>query len=191
MIAGTLGAQESEINDFAITNTGCGQRRALLAIDWHISFTLKQSPATSALGSSENQIAKSAVAALSNPAFEIQVLVVAGVALEVDVESFTTEDATRDEPSEPTTTTKSSSTTLLVVVGVVLWAVATAVVFKGYFAPKSKKNTSGSQSLPTTNNVRQVSANGNGAEVHGPWVEMMEIRQAAETGAGQASIEQI
>jgi hypothetical protein len=190
-VAGTLGVPESDINAFSISNTGCAvaQRRALLAVDWHVDFTLKQATSTSALGSSEGKIAKSVKKALSDPAFEAQVLVVVGIAFDVDTESFVVEDATR-ELDDDSKATKGDSSMALIVVGVVVWALVVGAAFKSYLAPKPRESTSAPPILPTTNAIRQVSTSSNGAEVKGPWVEMTKNRLAPVegAGAGEASI---
>ena len=179
-IAETLGVPESDINDFSISNTGCAvaQRRALLAVDWNIGFTIKQATSISALGSSEGKIAKSVKAALSDPAFEAQVLVVVGIAFDVDTESFVIVEATR-ELDDDSKTTKGDSSMALIVVGVVVWAFVIGAALKSYLAPKPKESTSAPPILPTTNSIRQVSTNGNGAEVKGPWVEMTGIHEVS------------
>ena len=190
-IAGTLGVSESDINDFFISNTGCAvaQRRALLEIDWHIYFTLKQATSTSALGSSKEEIANSAQAALSDPVFEAQVLLVVGIAFDVDTESFVVEDATR-ELDDDSKATKGDSSMALIVVAVLVWALAVGAALKSYLAPRPKESTSAPPVLPTTNATRQVSTSSNGTKFKGPWVEMAKSRLAPveSAGAGEASI---
>ena len=192
MIAEILDAQESEVNDFSIALTGCSQRRALLATDWHVSFSLKQAAATSPFGSSEIKIEKRAVAALSDPAFEAQVFAVLGFVLDVDSGSFVTDNITRDLGGK-SNSTKADTSVPLIVVGVIIWMVVVAAAVQSFYFPASKlKEGSPSPSpiLPTNSGVRDDTASTKGPEVLGPWVEMTkaQTRQDSTENAVSDSI---
>ena len=165
LIAAFLQEDVSAFRGFDITTGACfGQRRSLLNVNWITVFTLVQTTGTSPLGSSVSAISATIVDTLSSNSFESSVATVVGVPLIIDPDSFVTEDATAHTANEEPTIATASANSALLVVGIVIWAMVSAVVVEHFFCKKKTETKTG--------------VAGSSEPYYAPWTEMKTVSDA-------------